>query len=180
MLIVDIVPVGVMHADGLLTVQDAGLVTHHARLMKSGLTVQNEDISVAEVPVHLLIRCRRGRIQAMALNRTMRAFLGCQQLVSYGRALFLRQFILYFRSYQLARSMRGLKNHTKNCRCPSSYSTIVAPGYPRAPVITHCRSSLKLFAVTGSGKVSLRAKTGGMPISLGSMLTSGEITDRAA
>ena len=63
MLIVDIVPVGVMHADGLLTVQDAGLVTHHARLMKSGLTVQNEDISVAEVPVHLLVDRRPASLQ---------------------------------------------------------------------------------------------------------------------
>jgi hypothetical protein len=69
---------------------------------------------------------------------------------------------------------------TRDCRCPSSYSTIVAPGYPRGPVMTHCRSSWKLAGVTGSGNVSFLAKTGGIPISFGSILTSGEMTERAA
>jgi hypothetical protein len=46
--------------------------------------------------------------------------------------------------------------------------------------MTRWRISWKLAAVTGSGKVSLRAKTGGIPISLGSMLASGEMTERAA
>ena len=46
--------------------------------------------------------------------------------------------------------------------------------------MTSSRILLKLASVTGSGNVSLRANTGGMPISFGSMFTSGEMTERAA
>jgi hypothetical protein len=65
------------------------------------------------------------------------------------------------------------------CR-PSSYSTMLAPGHSRVPAMTRCLRSWKLTGVTGSGNVSFLAKTGGTPISFGSMRTSGDITERAA
>lgn len=76
---------------------------------------------------------------------------------------------------------RALKaGHTRNCCLPSSNSTILAPGYFSGPLITSSRITCTLWSVTGSGKVNLRANTGGIPISFGSIFTSGEITERAA
>jgi hypothetical protein len=46
--------------------------------------------------------------------------------------------------------------------------------------MTSCLISWKFAGVTGSGKVNFLAKTGGTPISFGSMFTSGEMTERAA
>jgi hypothetical protein len=48
------------------------------------------------------------------------------------------------------------------------------------PLMTSWLISWKFTGVTGSGKVNFLAKTGGTPISFGSIFTSGEITDRAA
>jgi hypothetical protein len=46
--------------------------------------------------------------------------------------------------------------------------------------MTSCLISWMFAAVTGSGYVNFRAKTGGTPISSVSILISGEMTDRAA
>lgn len=60
-------PVGVVHPDRLLSVQNSRLVAHHTRLVERRLAVENEDIPVTEVPVNLLVDSRRGRVQAMPL-----------------------------------------------------------------------------------------------------------------
>ena len=66
-----IVPIGIMHADRLLPLEDARLVAHHTRLVERWLTVENENIPVAEVPVNLLVDSRRGRVQAVPLGGPM-------------------------------------------------------------------------------------------------------------
>lgn len=175
-------PVGVMHPDGLFAVKHLGLVTHHTGLVQRGLSVQNEDIAVAQMAIHFLVDSRCPREQARVTRRTMVALLRREELVRDGGPLFNAQLVLYHTNVISVRCQKTAKHkvRTRNCRCPSSYSTIVAPGYPCGPVITSCRKWWKFAGVTGSGKVSLRAKTGGMPISLGSMFTSGEMTERAA
>ena len=70
-----IVPIGIMHADRLLPLEDARLVAHHTRLVERGLAIQNEDVTVPKVPVHLLVDSRSGCIEAMSLRRSVRALL---------------------------------------------------------------------------------------------------------
>lgn len=64
-------PVGIVHPDCLLSVQNSRLVAHHTRLVERWLTVENENIPVAEVPVNLLVDSRRGRVQAVPLGGPM-------------------------------------------------------------------------------------------------------------
>ena len=87
-------PIRVVHADCLLTVQHAGFVAHHTRLVEGGLTVENQDIAIPKMPVNFLVDSRRGSVQAMTLGRPVRALLRRQQLVRNRRPLFESELFL--------------------------------------------------------------------------------------
>ena len=44
-----------MHTDGLFALEDTRFVAYHTWLMKCRLAVQDEDVSVAKMSVHLLV-----------------------------------------------------------------------------------------------------------------------------
>lgn len=48
-------PVGVVHSNRLLPSQDLGSMTHHTRLVKRRLSIEQEDVSVLEMSVDLLV-----------------------------------------------------------------------------------------------------------------------------
>ena len=83
-----------MHPDCLFAVQHSRLVAHHARFVECRLSVEDENIAVPKVSIHLLIDGRRGRVQAVALGGPMRAFLRRQQLIRDSSTLLQRELIL--------------------------------------------------------------------------------------
>ena len=60
--------VGVVHANRALAGKHLGGVRHDARFVQSGLPVHQEDVAVAEVPVHLLGQ-RAGTLTALGVRR---------------------------------------------------------------------------------------------------------------
>lgn len=42
-----------MHANGLLSLKNPCLMSHHTWLVQSGLTIQDEDVAVVKVPENL-------------------------------------------------------------------------------------------------------------------------------
>jgi hypothetical protein len=48
-------PVGVVHPDGLLTLKDLDFVDHHTGLVECRLSVENNDVSVPDMSVDLLV-----------------------------------------------------------------------------------------------------------------------------
>lgn len=57
-------PVGVVHSDSFLSKKHLDLVRHHTRFMQSGLPVENNDISVSDMSIHLFVSRRwAGRVR---------------------------------------------------------------------------------------------------------------------
>lgn len=69
-----------MHPNGLLSLQYPGFMNHHTGLMQGGLTIQNEKITVPEVPVYFLVDGGRSCRQS-GPSRSMATALGGQKLV---------------------------------------------------------------------------------------------------
>ena len=170
-----------MHANRLLSLQHPSLMSHHTRLVERRLSIQNQYVSIPKMPIDFLVNGGSPRVQPAPTISSMFVLLWSQKLVGDSGPLFNAQFILELGIMTSAvRRVKGTESRTSSTWWPSSYSTSVAPGYPFGPVMTRCRISWKLAGVTGSGNVNFYANTGGTPISLGSMLTSGEMTERAA
>ena len=72
-----IVPIGIMHADRLLPLEDARLVAHHTRLVKSRLPIEDENVTIEKVPVDFLVD-GGGASAKTKSGRTVVTFLGCQ------------------------------------------------------------------------------------------------------
>jgi len=60
------IPVGVVHANRLFSFQDLCLVAHHARLVQCRLAIEDENVSVLQVSVHLLVDRRRACVKTLA------------------------------------------------------------------------------------------------------------------
>ena len=146
-------------------------MSHHTGFVQRGLSIQNDDVAISDVPIHLLIPCRWTQAARSPICVALRG----QQLISDREPLLGSRSVLWWSD-----PSPNTRQPTSEVCVPSSFCTREAPGWTFDPVMTNCRSSCTFDAVTGSGKVNLRANTGGMPISFVSMLISGEMTDRAA
>lgn len=62
--------------------------------MQRRLAIQNQDIAILQVPVHLLVYSRCAGVQAPPAHYRSLTFLGSEQLVCDGRSLFNGEFIL--------------------------------------------------------------------------------------
>ena len=69
-------------------------MTHHTGFMQRRLTVEDEDVAVAKVPVHLLVDRRGGSVETLSLCGTVRTILRSQQLVGDRCALLEGEFVL--------------------------------------------------------------------------------------
>lgn len=87
-------PIRIMHPDRLLPMQYPRLVTHHTRFVQSWLPVENEDVSVAQMPIHLLVDCLCTREQSRATRGAMIALLRCEELIRDGGTLLDAQLVL--------------------------------------------------------------------------------------
>jgi len=86
-------PVGVVHPDRLLSVQNLGSVTHHTRLVKRRLSVEKKDISVSKMSEDLLVDRWRLRRES-SVRRRRRSFLRDEELVGDGSSLLGGEFVL--------------------------------------------------------------------------------------
>lgn len=91
-------PIGIVHTNGFLALQDPRLVRHHTRLMQRRLSVQDQHITVPQMPMDLLIDRRRPRRKTEARSGVS-ATLWRQELICDGRSLLRRQFVLHIVRY---------------------------------------------------------------------------------
>lgn len=85
-------PVSVMHTYCFFPLKNAGFVAHHTWLMQRRLSVQNQDIAVLQVAIHLFVDRRSFCRETVASTRV--CVLWCKKHISNGLTLFLRHFIL--------------------------------------------------------------------------------------
>ena len=48
-------PIGVVHSNCLLAKENLDLVRHHTRLMQGRLSIENDNISISDMSVHLFV-----------------------------------------------------------------------------------------------------------------------------
>lgn len=87
-------PISIMHTNSFLALQHPRLMRHHTRFMQRRLSVQNQRITVPQMPMDLLVDRCSPRRQAEA-GSTVGVTLWRQELIRDGRSLLNRQFILH-------------------------------------------------------------------------------------
>jgi hypothetical protein len=127
-------PVRIVHPDRLLSQENLDPMCHHTRFMERRLSIQDDHISISEMPVHLFVKRRRSRAAPRRISISLRS----EQLVCDGRSL-LERFAILQAISQGSQLVTG--KLTKEICVPSSFCTRDAPGWILGPLITSWRSS---------------------------------------
>jgi hypothetical protein len=83
-----------VHSNRLLARQDLGSVTHHTRLVKRRLSVEQKDVAVLEMSIDLLVDGVRAGREPLVVDG--RALLGGKELIGDGSSLLGRELVLRF------------------------------------------------------------------------------------
>lgn len=70
-------PISIMHSNGLLSVEYTSFVCHHTGFVECGLSVENQNVSIAKMPINLLVQGRRPCKEGMFSSIGPLSLLGC-------------------------------------------------------------------------------------------------------